>query len=148
MKKHSLFVFGLIFACLLSPFFALGNITDVHVENDNRFTGCGNRHEILFHLTISVDSATNMKGLKLDMCQTDLMDIEKLEMFSTDTLNRFDERRPENALLIGAIIPKGKTGDLPLRGNLHRGENHLWLTCNVSANAHEGNVIQVRPQTC
>lgn len=146
MKKHSLFVFGLIFACLLSPISVMGGITKVLVENDNRFTGCGNRHEILFHLTISVDSATNMKGLKLDMCQTDLMDIEKLEMFSTDTLNRFDERHPENALLIGAIIPKGRTMDLPLRGNLHRGKNHLWLTCNVSAKAKEGNVIQVMPQ--
>ena len=146
MKKHRLFVFGLFLACLFSPFFASGGVTEVHVENDTRFTGCGNRHEILFHLTISADSEVNLRALKLDFLDTDWQDVDKLEMFSSDTSNHFDERHPETYILIGAAIPNGKTLDLPLRGKLHEGKNHLWLTCNVSANAHEGNVIQVRPQ--
>ena len=147
MKKHRLFVFGLFLACQLLPFFAFGGINEVRVENDNRFTGRGNRHEVLFHLTITADSETNLKTLSLDLCKTDLTDIEKMEVFSTDTLSRFDERHLENAILIGATLPKKQSTDIPLRGKLHEGENHLWLTCNVSATAKEGNVIQVAPQS-
>ena len=77
MKKHRLFVFGLFLACLFSPIFASGGVTEVLVENDTRFTGCGNRHEILFHLTVSADSEVNLKAMKLDFLDTDWQDIDK-----------------------------------------------------------------------
>lgn len=146
MKKHRLFVFGLFLAYLFQPSSAFGGIIDVHVDNDTRFTGRGNRHELLCHLTVTADSETNLKALRLDLCKTDLTNIEKTEMFSTGTLSRFDERHPENAILIGAILPKKQNTDILLRGKLHEGKNHLWLTCNVSAKAQEGNVIRVQPQ--
>lgn len=146
MKKHLLFVFGLFFACLFYPSSALGSITEVKAEHDTRFTGCGNRHEILFHLTISADSEVNLKALRLNLFETDLQNVDKMEMFSTDTINCFDERHPETAILIGVIVPNEENHAMPLRGKLRKGKNHLWLTCNVSAKAQEGDVIQVMPQ--
>lgn len=125
MKKHRLFVFGLFLAYLFQPSSAFGGIIDVHVDNDTRFTGRGNRHELLCHLTVTADSETNLKALRLDLCKTDLTDIEKMEMFSTDTLNRFDERHPKNALLIGAILPKNKTPTSSCAVNCMRGKPSL-----------------------
>lgn len=141
MKNHSLCKFWLVLAIQFLPFGAGASVVNVKITDDTRFTGCGNRHEILLDMTISADSEMDLSGMAIDLYDTDFRNVEKLEMFSVDTSAPFDNRCLSDVILIGAAVPGERIVDLPLRAKLRKGDNRFVLTCDVASDAKEGDVI-------
>ena len=74
---------------------------------------------------------------------TDLSDVREIKVYSTGTVNAFDERHPQNATLLGSIEPASSDLTCNLEGNLFTGTNYLWVVAHVADNATEGNMIDV-----
>ncbi len=72
---------------------------------------------------------------------TDLNDIEEVKVYSTGSVNAFDERHPQDATLPGSAVPASGNLICNLQGNLVSGTNYLWVVAHVADNATEGNVI-------
>jgi len=125
--------------------FGGAEILNVTLTQDTRMTGRGNPNDVLLKAAVSFGGDNAVVGLQsitlnLDGT-TDLNDIREIKVYSTGSINTFDERHPENATLLGSIEPA--SGDLTcnLEGNLVSGTNYLWITVHVADNATEGNMI-------
>lgn len=122
---------------------------NVTLTQDTRKTGRGNENDVLLKAAVAVDGTdvsaeVELQSITLNLeGTTDLNDVREIKVYSTGTVNAFDERHPENATLLGSIEPA--SGDLTcnLGGNLVYGTNYLWITAHVADNAVEGNVIDV-----
>ena len=125
--------------------FGDAEILNVTLTQDTRKTGRGNQNDVLLKAAVSYGGDNAVVGLQsmvLDLeGTTDYGDIEEIKVYSTGTVNVFDERNPQNATLLGIVNPA--SGDLTcnLEGNLVSGTNYLWIVAHVSDNATEGNVI-------
>ncbi len=125
--------------------FGGAEILNVTLTQDTRLTGRSNPNEVLLKAAVSFGGDNAVVGLQSMVLNlegtTDLGDIREIKVYSTGTVNAFDERHPENATLLGSIEPA--SGDLTcnLEGNLISGTNYLWITAQVADNATEGNVI-------
>ena len=127
--------------------FGGSGIWNVTLTQDTRKTGQGNENDVLLKAAVAVDGTdvgaeVELQSITLNLeGTTDLYDVREIKVYSTGTVNAFDERHPENATLLGSIEPA--SGDLTcnLGGNLVYGTNYFWVVAHVSDNATEGNVI-------
>jgi sialidase-1 len=125
--------------------FGGAEILNVTLTQDTRKTGCGNPNDVLLKAVVSYGGDNAMVDLQSMVLNlegtTDSNDIEQVKVYSTGTVNSFDERNPQNATLLGSIDPA--SGDLTcnLEGNLVSGTNYLWIVARMADNATEGNVI-------
>lgn len=125
--------------------FGGAEILNVTLTQDTRKTGCGNSNDVLLKAAVSYGGDNAVVGLQSMVLNlegtTDSNDIEQVKVYSTGSVNSFDERNPQNATLLGSVNPA--SGDLTcnLEGNLVSGTNYLWIVAHVADNATEGNVI-------
>ena len=125
--------------------FGGAEILNVTLTQDTRKTGRGNANDVLLKSAVSFggnNSVFALQSLVLNLeGTTDLSDVKEIKVYSTGTINAFDERNPQNATLLGSI--ESASGDLTcnLQGNLVSGTNYLWIVAHVADNATEGNMI-------
>ena len=125
--------------------FGDAEILNVTLTQDTRKTGRGNQNDVLLKAAVSYggdNAVVDLQSMALDLeGTTDYGDIEEIKVYSTGTVNVFDERNPQNATLLGSVNPA--SGDLTcnLEGNLASGTNYLWIVAHVADHATEGNVI-------
>ena len=125
--------------------FGGAEILNVTLTQDTRKAGRGNANDVLLKAAVSFggdNAVVALQSLVLNLeGTTDLSDVKEIKVYSTGTVNAFDERNPQNATLLGSIEPA--SGDLicNLEGNLFTGTNYLWVVAHVADNATEGNMI-------
>ena len=125
--------------------FGGAEILNVTLTQDIRKTGRGNANDVLLKAAVSFggnNAVVGMQSMVLNLeGTTDLNDIKEVKVYSTGSVNAFDERHPENATLLGSI--ESGAGDLTcnLQGNLVSGTNYLWVVVHVADDAIEGNMI-------
>ena len=125
--------------------FGGAEILNVTLTQDTRKTGRGNANDVLLKAAVSFggdNAVVDLQSVVLNLeGTTDLNDVREIKVYSTGTVNAFDERHPQNATLLGSIEPA--SGDLTcnLEGNLFTGTNYLWVVAHVADNATEGNTI-------
>lgn len=130
---------------LVNFIFGGAEILNVTLTQDTRLTGRGNPKDVILKAAVAYGGnnvVENLESLTLNLNgTTDLSDIEEIKVYSTGTVNAFDERPSSNATLLGSIAPAA--GDLvcPLTGTIASGTNYLWITAKVAENATEGHVI-------
>ena len=124
---------------------AVAGIQNVTLTQDTRLSGRGNPNDVLLKAAVSFGGDNAVVGLQSMVLNldgtTDLDDVREIKVYSTGTVNDFDERNPQNATLLGSIEPA--SGDLTcnLEGQLVSGTNYLWIVAHVADNATEGHVI-------
>ena len=125
--------------------FGDAEILNVTLTQDTRMTGRGNTNDVLLKAAVSFGGDNAVVGLQSMVLNlggtTDLSDIKEVKVYSTGSVNAFDERHPDNATLLGSIEPA--LGDLTcnLEGNFVSGTNYLWVVAHVADHATEGNYI-------
>ena len=125
--------------------FGGAQILGVTLTQDTRKAGRGNLNDVLLKAAVSYggdNAVVALQSMVLNLEETTTLgDIEEIKVYSTGSVNTFDERHPENATLLGSVVPV--SGDLTcnLQGNLTSGTNYLWVVAHVADNATEGNVI-------
>ena len=128
-------------------FFGTGGaeILNVTLTQDTRKAGRGNQNDVLLKAAVSFggdNAVVELRSMVLNLEGTsNSEDIEIIKVYSTGTVNSFDERHPQNASLLGSVAPA--SGDLTcnLEGNLVTGTNYLWVVAQVADDATEGNMI-------
>lgn len=125
--------------------FGDAEILNVTLTQDTRLTGRSNANDVLLKAAVSyggTNDFVDLQSMTLNLSGTsDLNDLVEVKVFSTGSVNAFDERHPETATLIGSLTPA--SGDLvcELNGMLSSGTNYLWVTAQVANDATEGNLI-------
>ena len=120
-------------------------ILDVTLTQETRKTGRGNPNDVILKAAVNFggDNASVMMWdiiLNLEGT-TDLNDIERIKVYSTGTVNAFDERTLQGATLIGSVAPAAGDFYVPVGGYLYSGMNYLWIVAQVSSQATEGHVV-------
>lgn len=135
----------LLLAAALSAFSqsASGGVSIVEIRHERHAMGRGNAHELLLHFVVRAASEDTLHSLTIDLLDTPLADLDKLELYSTDTTAVFDERCPRQTDLLCSIKPNNKQVVLPVSKAFADGNNHFWLTCDVSSDAVEGDTVFV-----
>ena len=122
-------------------------IWNVTLTQDTRKTGRGNENDVLLKAAVAVDGTdvsaeVELQSITLNLeGTTDLNDIEEIKVYSTGITNSFDERHPQNATLLGSVVPASGDITCNLEGDLVYGTNYLWVVAHVADHATEGNVI-------
>ena len=125
--------------------FGGAEILGVTLTQDTRKAGRGNADDVLLKAAVSYggdNAVVDLQSVVLNLeGTTDINDVREIKVYSTGTVNAFDERHPQNATLLGSVEPA--SGDLTcnLEGNLFTGTNYLWVVAHVADNATEGNMI-------
>lgn len=120
-------------------------ILNVTLTQDTRKAGRGNQNDVLLKAAVSFggdNAVVDLQSMVLNLeGTTSTEDIEMIKVYSTGTVNTFDERHPQNATLLGSVAPA--SGDLTchLEGNLVTGTNYLWVVAQVANDATEGHLI-------
>ena len=127
--------------------FGGAEILNVTLTQDTRKAGRGNANDVLLKAAVSFGGENALVGLQSMVLNlegtTDLSDVREIKVYSTGTVNAFDERHPQNATLLGSIEPASSDLTCNLEGNLFTGTNYLWVVAHVADNATEGNMIDV-----
>lgn len=127
--------------------FGGSGIWNVTLTQDTRKTGRGNENDVLLKAAVAVDGAdvsaeVELQSITLNLeGTTDLNDIEEIKVYSTGSANSFDERHPQNATLLGSVVPASGDITCNLGGNLVYGTNYLWVVAHVADHATEGDFI-------
>lgn len=127
--------------------FGGSGIWNVTLTQDTRKTGRGNENDVLLKAAVAVDGTdvsaeVELQSITLNLeGTTDLNDIEEIKVYSTGLANSFDERHPQNATLLGSVVPASGDITCNLGGNLVYGTNYLWVVAHVADHATEGNFI-------
>ena len=125
--------------------FGGAEILNVTLTQDTRMTGRVNQNDVLLKAAVSFGGDNAVVGLQSMTLNlegtTDLEDVKEVKVYSTGSVNAFDERNPQNATLLGSVDPA--SGDLTcnLEGNIVSGTNYLWIVAHVADHATEGNMI-------
>ena len=125
--------------------FGGAEILNVTLTQDTRLTGRGNPKDVILKAAVAYGGdnvVENLQSMTINLeGTTDLSDIEEIKVYTTASVNAFDERAGHNATLLGSVAPA--SGDLvcPLTGTIASGVNYLWITAQVASDAVEGNVI-------
>lgn len=145
---HALSVYtGVTDAQLVNFNFGGSGIWNVTLTQDTRKTGRGNENDVLLKAAVAVDGTdvsaeVELQSITLNLeGTTDLNDIEEIKVYSTGFANSFDERHPQNATLLGSVVPASGDITCNLGGNLVYGTNYLWVVAHVADHATEGNFI-------
>ncbi len=125
--------------------FGGAEILNVTLTQDTRKTGRGNANDVLLKAAVSFggdNAVVDLQSVVLNLeGTTDLNDVREIKVYSTGTVNAFDERHPQNATLLGGTEPASGNLTCNLEGNLVSGTNYLWVVAHVADNATEGNFI-------
>ena len=125
--------------------FGGAQILNVTLTQDTRKAGRGNLNDVLLKAAVSYGGDNAMVALQSMVLNldgtTDLNDVREIKVYSTGTVNNFDERNPQNAMLLGNVTPASGDFICNLQGNLTSGTNYLWVVAHVADNATEGNLI-------
>lgn len=117
----------------------------VKVFQDNNYIGRGNVDEPVLHIVIPVSEGSRpvLSEVHLNFKGTShLKDITQCRIYNTGNVNAFHPGKSSGDLLATARIRRSEL-TLKTRGGLLPGDNHLWLTVDVSPKAGEGNKIDV-----
>ena len=132
-------------ADLINFVFGGQQILNVTLTQDTRLTGRGNPNEVILKAAVAYggdNAVVTLESLVLNLGgTTNLSDIQDVKVYSTGSVNAFDNRHLQGATLLGTANPA--SGDIVcnLQGNLNSGTNYLWITAHVASDATEGNVI-------
>ena len=125
--------------------FGGAQILNVTLTQDTRKAGRGNADDVLLKAAVAYgddNAIVALQSLVMNLNgTTDLTDVEEIKVYSTGSVNSFDERYPQNATLLGSVVPASGDMTCNLQGNLVSGTNYLWIVAHVADNATEGNVI-------
>ena len=130
---------------LVNFIFGGAEILNVVLTQDTQKTGRGNVNDVLLKAAVAYGGDNVVESLQSLVVNlegtTNLNDLEEIKVYSTGSVSTFDPRNPQNATLIGSLVPA--SGDLTceLNGTISSGTNYLWITAHVANNATEGNVI-------
>lgn len=117
-------------------------IANVAVQSVEGLLGRGEKQALLLHFNVVSESEMPLKGLVFDFFKTDLTDVAVFDLYATDTLSVFDERRVSSYRHVVSFAPDSmRIVKLGISDTLRAGDNHYWLTCNVSATATEGRKV-------
>ena len=129
---------------MVSIIFGQHSITDIILQGDTRYTGCGNTNEVLLRAAIITNTnvtSDKFKSVTLNLSgSTTLSDITLLKIYSTTTAH-FDSRHPENATLLGTAQPIAGDFVCPLSGILSGDTLYLWVTADIAPDAVEGHHV-------
>lgn len=152
VKLRSALMFLIAFSYVFNSSFAQSRpylkpfITDsIKVIQDKNYTGRGNVNEPVLHIIIPCmdGSPSVLSEVHLNFNGTSqLKDITKCKIYYTGNLNEFNPRKPLGDLLADAQIRQSELVMATSR-RLFPGNNHLWVTVDVAAQAGEGNKIDV-----
>ena len=132
-------------ADLVNFVFGGQQILNVTLTQDSRLTGRGNPQDVILKAAVAYggdNAVVTLQSLVLNLeGTTNIADIQEVKVYSTGSVNSFDNRHLQGATLLGSVNPT--SGDIVcnLQGNLVSGTNYLWITAHVADNATEGNVI-------
>ena len=130
---------------LMNFTFGDAEILNVTLTQDTRKTGRSNENDVLLKAAVAFGGNNAVVGLQSMTLNlegtTDLNDIEEIKVYSTGSVNNFDERHPQNATLLGNVAPISGDMTCNLQGNLVSGTNYLWIVAHVANDAIEGNFI-------
>ena len=120
-------------------------INDVTLTQDTRKTGRGKENDVLLKAAVTLsgnNAVVDLHSMVLELGgTTDLNDIEEIKVYSTGSINTFDERYPQRAILLGSVVPASGNLTCNLQGYLVSGTNYLWVVAHVADDAKEGHVI-------
>ena len=120
-------------------------ILNVNLTQDTRKTGRGNENDVLLKAAVTLNGSNAMVDLHAMILNlggtTDINDIEEIKVYSTGSVNTFDERYPQRAILLGTVVPASGNLTCNLQGYLVSGTNYLWIVAHVADDATEGNVV-------
>ena len=125
--------------------FGGAEILGVTLTQDTRKAGRGNPKDVILKAAVAFggnNHVARLQSMTLNLeGTTDLSDIEEIKVYSTGSVNAFDERASQYATLLGSVAPAA--GDLvcPLNGTIASGTNYLWITAQVAEDATEGNFL-------
>ena len=127
--------------------FGGAEILNVTLTQDTRKTGRSNENDVLLKAAVAFGGDNAVVGLQSIILNlegtTNIDDIEEIKVYSTGSVNSFDERHPQNATLLGSVAPASGDMTCNLQGNLVSGTNYLWIAAHVADDATEGNFIDV-----
>lgn len=127
--------------------FGGAEILNVTLTQDTRKTGRSNENDVLLKAAVAFGGDNAVVGLQSMILNleetTNIDDIEEIKVYSTGSVNSFDERHPQNATLLGSVAPASGDMTCNLQGNLVSGTNYLWIAAHVADDATEGNFIDV-----
>lgn len=112
------------------------------INQDNNFTGRGNDNEEILKIGIDAAAGSSLKGLTLNLNgTTNFADVEKIKVYSTGNVGKFDPRSTSGYTLVGEA--NAGSGDITISSDtpLQQGTNFLWITYKIAANAAEGNKV-------
>lgn len=118
-------------------------VASAQVFQDSNFTGKGNTNEPILHAIITVqgEDQLSVSEIRLNLNgTTNLKDIKAIKIYNTGSSAQFDPRKPSGELLAGSTASKGVI-KVKAKGNLYPGENHFWVTVDISEKAKEGNKV-------
>lgn len=118
-------------------------VVSAQVLQDSNYTGKGNKDEPILHAIVTVDGMGQLgvTEIKLNLNGTSrFKDLKWVKIYNTGSSKQFDPRKASGELLATTKASKGMI-KAKAKGNLHAGENHLWVTVDVSEKAKEGNKI-------
>lgn len=127
------------------------SIYDIVAKQGRTSTGIGNKDATLLSLEVLVQGLvgeTKLSSLTFNLDGTTrLADIQKIHLYKTSTNYRF---RKSDALLLASVDPTNGdiTVDFDTPLELNSGSNFLWITCDVSDEATEGNKIDAQVISC
>ena len=130
---------------LVNCTFGAAEILNVTLTQDTRLSGRGNPKDVILKAAVAYggdNAVEDLQSLTLNLeGTTDLSDIVEVRVYSTGSVNAFDERASHYATLLGSVAPA--SGDLvcPLTGTIASGTNYLWITAQIAENATEGHFI-------
>ncbi|MDD4848171.1 MAG: exo-alpha-sialidase [Bacteroidales bacterium] len=150
MRLFSRFLlFNIILVVLISCYSCQskinGNIDQVQVIAEERFTGRGNPHDVLLKTKIVYSGETvDLKSITIQLHDSDFQqNLKEIQVYYTGNDSIFDERTAINATLLGNKNSNKNILKIKLKGSLTEGENYLWITGSVSEQAQEGDSIIV-----
>ena len=117
-------------------------IQSVEVNQNSFYTGRGNQQDIILQTAITLSGPeVALQSAKISLAgSTDIADLSKIKIYSTGLNDTFDERYPDNAMLLGEYTPaEGVITCDFAQATLQQGTNFLWITGEVSMQATEGN---------
>ena len=145
MRKY-IFLLSLISLPLILVGCKKSEVTTASIQiNDNQYVGIGTTDEPFAKIMVSVsENKAKVNSVKVALNGTTVLsDVESIKLYSTTTDTTFNAA---SAILLGeTATPQADTVVIKAKKSLPIGENNLWVACNISDQAKEGNTISVLP---
>lgn len=106
-------------------------------------TGRGNDNEEVLKVIYNndIDNATLNNLVISTQGTTNILDIEKIKVYSTGTNDAFDPRKVNEYELLGEVTPSSSDITINTNKTLSNDTHYFWITYKISENATEGNKV-------